>query len=234
MPVDSARRLFQGGIKPLVLKAKLRPVRILLACRLRGNVDPTLAGAVQDHAALPGRSCSNGTSMRHAGMLRQRREHQLKQLVVDARPQGDRPLSERQLRVVQQGRRIGAGLRSQPFARRAPAQRTVERETVRRQLLEAASAAIAGKMLAVISVRHCDSGTSSTGYATCRTPVPSDQGVLDAVGYARSPLGTDRDPIDDHFDRMLAAAIDRRRLVDRVRLPVDAHPQIAGRANLVP
>ena len=68
---------------------------------------------------------------------------------VEVGPDGHGALAEAQAAVGHEHRRVGAVLDAQPLADRAPAQRAVEREVVRRQLLEAPAAAVADAVLAV-------------------------------------------------------------------------------------
>ncbi len=90
---------------------------------------------------------------------------------------------------------------------------------MRRQPLEAAAAAVAGKMLAVdfdppFVLRHVVDRVGDMQHALAQ-----GQCVLHAVGQAAADVGTQRDAIDHHFHQMLAAAIDAGRFVDRERLP---------------
>ena len=64
-------------------------------------------------------------------------------------PDGNRSLPDAQAAVRHQDRRIGPLLNAQPLADRAPTERTVEREMMRRQLVKAATATIAHSMLTV-------------------------------------------------------------------------------------
>ena len=159
-PGDSAAGFFQRRIEALVLEAEERwprpPDRTAgfrrAACRAV-HVEPLLARAVQDQPAVAARRVrSNGTSSGNA----RARAQSASSIGANSRLSASghrptRPLGERELRIAQQRGRVRAGLRAQSFAGRAPAQRAVEREVVRRERLEAPAAAVAGEVLAVRS-----------------------------------------------------------------------------------
>src|SRR5271165_4720181 len=75
----------------------------------------------------------------HAGKERDR---------LEIRPDSNSPPAQAQSPVWYQDRRVGALLHTQPLTDRAPAQRTVERKMMRRQLVEAATAPITHSVLA--------------------------------------------------------------------------------------
>ena len=154
---------------------------------------------------------------RHAGVGRKRREHRGEQRA--ARRSGHKPTAP-SASVSFGSRSRAAGFAPvcvpKPFARRAPAERTVERKAVRRERLEAAAATVAGEMLAVnlgppVRLGHVVGRIGDVQHALAQR-----QRVLDAAGDARAGVGPNDDAVDHHFDQVLAAAIDRRRLVDRI------------------
>ena len=83
---------------------------------------------------------------------------------------------------------------AQPLADRAPAERAVEREVVRRQLLEAPAAAVAGRGAGCSGRRaSCGSSASSPTWATWTTPLPRSS--------ADSTESASRDRVDAADDR---------------------------------
>ena len=141
-----ARGLFQGRIEPLELESKERSCRVLAGGI---HVEPLIAAAVHDDPPVPRIELIKRHVDRQAGERRQGLQHPLRHLMLHIGPQGHRPFAERELGVPQQGGRIRAGLRAEPFAGAAPAERTVEREVVRRQLFQTPPATIARQVLAV-------------------------------------------------------------------------------------
>ena len=95
-------------------------------------------------------------------------------------------------------RGVGAVLGAQPLADRAPAERAVEREVVRRQLLEAPAAAVATAVLAVAVDGPLRLVASSPTRATRTTPLPRSS--------ADSTESASRDRVGAADDR----AVDRR------------------------
>src|SRR5262249_9291761 len=77
--------------------------------------------------------------------LREARERILRR---QFRPRRQRAFAQRAVEIADQQRWIGSLLHTQAFASRTPTQRAVEREVVRIKWLEAAAAAVAGKVLA--------------------------------------------------------------------------------------
>src|SRR5216683_4656975 len=69
--------------------------------------------------------------------------------VTQCGPGGQGALTQRQLGIANEHGRVGPALDSQSLAGRAPAERTIKREMVRVQRLEATAAAVACKMLAI-------------------------------------------------------------------------------------
>ena len=137
---DKPRGFFERRIEPLELKAEQRPF-VFLALAVGEDVDPLLARAVQHDPPLLGVELIERHVERHAACAPTApRASSSNSGVLGRGHKPTAPLGQRQLRIAQQGRRIRAGLRAQAFARRAPAERAVERKTVRRERLEAAAA----------------------------------------------------------------------------------------------
>ena len=207
---------FQGRVEALVLEAERAAVRAAVFLRSRlpsavEHVEPLLARAVHDEPAVAWRRAGR-TARRRARRCRgqSRRASAANSAAVRLGPQGDRPLGERELRVAQQRGRVRAGLRAQPFARRAPAQRAVEREMVRRERLEAPPAAVAGEVLAVdVDLPLALRARRRRGWATRSTPLPSASAFSTLSAIRDRASGRTVDAIDDHFDVVLAAAVDR-------------------------
>ena len=87
-----------------------------------------------------------------------------------AGPQADGALGQGELGIAEQSRGVRARLHAQTFAGRTPAQRTVEREIVRRQRLEAPPALLAGEVLTVnfdgpVGFRHVVAGLGHVEHA---------------------------------------------------------------------
>ena len=144
------------------------------------------------------------------------------------------PSASESLGSCKQGRGVRAGLRAQPLASRAPTQRTVEREAVRSKLLEAAAAAIAGIVLAVDFGAPARLGHVGIRVCHVHDTLAERQRVFHRVGDAAASIGTHVDPIDHNFDQMLAAAVDLRQFVERVRLAVDPYSHVAEPADFGP
>ena len=174
------------------LRASASPLR-----SARGqHVDPLARPAVQIDPPLLAAKLLERHIDRHAGAAAQGRRASRRTAAFDASgPQGHGALGQRQFRIVKQRRRIRAGLRAQAFARRAPAQRTVERKTVRRERLEAAPALVAGKMLAVnfdppARLRH----VVDADRRRAARRLPMAKRGFDAAGDPRAAVGPDRRP----------------------------------------
>ena len=141
---------------------------------------------------------------------------------------------EREVRIAQQRGRVRADLRAEAFAGGAPAERAVEREVVRVERVEAAAAFFAGQVLAVDADGPARLGDVVVGLGDVDDAFAEGECVFDAAGDARAGVGADDDAVDDDFDRVLAAAVDRGRLVERVRFAVDAHADVAAAAERIP
>ena len=165
------RGFFQRRVEPFELEAEQRRRRpSVLFWRPASavparHVEPLFAGAVQDDPPLPGVELVERHVERHARVARAGRR------ASTARPAwptfGQRATAP-SASVSFGSRSSAAGFApicdAQPFARRAPAERAVEREVVRRERLEAAAAALAGQVLAVRRrSASAASGTSSSG-----------------------------------------------------------------------
>ena len=202
--------------------------------RCRVDRDPFFFGAEEDRAALARREVVVRHVDRHAGVRGEGRQHQLRNGQAHIGPDQQRAFFEREVRVAQQCGRVRADLRAETFARRAPAERAVEREIVRIERVEAAAAFFAGQVLAV----------NADGPARLGDVVVWDgrRGPRLCPGRVRfrccrrcaSGHRAGRDAVDDHFDRVLAAAVDRRRLLERMRFAVDAHADVAAAAESNP
>ena len=113
------------------------------------DVEPPVARAVEDHPPMTAAELVERHVERDVRAARKRFEHRGEHPVVGLRPQGHRALGKRELRIAQQSGGVRARLGSQSLAGRAPSQRAVEREVVRRERLEAPPATVADEMLAV-------------------------------------------------------------------------------------
>src|SRR3989442_1179539 len=69
-------------------------------------------------------------------------------VLLEVGPGGQRSLAQRETGIADQQRGVGPLLHAQPLARRAPAQRAVEREVMRVERLEPLAALLARKVLA--------------------------------------------------------------------------------------
>ena len=115
-------------------------------------------------------------------------------VALEIGPDGDGPLAEAQPAVGDEHRRVGAVLDAQPLADRAPAQRAVEGEVVRRQLVEAAAATVADAVLAVAVDRPARLAWPRRRPARCgrppcpgRVPIRSSRQAATGSTGARSP-----------------------------------------------
>src|SRR5262249_19787083 len=97
-------------------------------------------------------------------------------------PDGDRPWAEAQAPVGDEHRRVGAVLHAQPLADRAPAERAVEREVVRLQLVEAAAAFVADAVLAVLVDRPARLAVLVADPRDVHDPLAQVERRLDRVG----------------------------------------------------
>ena len=126
-------------------------------------------------------------------------------------PGDDRAAAEAPAAVGDQDGGVGPVLDAQPLADRAPAERAVEREVVRRELLEAPPAAVARAVLAVavdVPVRLvglvADPGDVDHALAQVERR-------LDRVGQPRPGRPADHRAVDDDLDPVLAAMAQLRR-----------------------
>ena len=149
-------------------------------------------------------------------------------------PDGHGPVAEGPPGVGHEHRRIGPVLRAQALAGRAPAERAVEREVVRRERLEAPPATVARAVLAVpidvplglirlvAHLRHVDH------------PLAQVERRLHRVGEPRAGRAADDRAVDDDLDPVLAAVAQLGGIVEVDRLAVDPHPREPRGAELVP
>ena len=105
---------------------------------------------------------------------------------------------------------------------------------MRRQRLETPAAAVAHEVLAVRFHRPARLGQVGAGIGHAQHAAAQRQGVLDAAGDPRSGVGPDGHAIDHDLRLVLRSAVDCRRLVDRIGLPVDPDPHVAGGPRLFP
>ena len=199
-----------------------------------GDLEPLLARAVHQDPPVTRPQLVERAVQRHARAGRQAVQHRPGHAVLERRPQGDGAVGQRPLGVAEQRRGVRADLHSQPLARLAPAQGTVEGKAVRRQRLKTASAAFAGQVLAVRADRPTGLGHVVQDLCDADHTFAQRQRILDAVGNPRPGVGADDDPIDDDFDVVLATAVNLGRRLERVRDAVDADPDVASRADFVP
>ena len=219
LPIDvrHARRLFDRGEEPLVLEFPFPFFAVH---------DPAIARAMQHEPLLGRLEPLERHVERHLDLLRPRLDHPGERVCSSPGSATRRsPLCERALGIGNQGRQIGSLLGSQALARRAPAERTVERETVRRELFEAAAALMAGEMQAVAVDNPFFFGDRIVDAGDEDRPAAQIEGRLDRAGDSRAGLGIDGDAVDDDLDGVLATAIDLRHVFEPIHLAVDPHPQ---------
>ena len=102
---------------------------------------------------------------------------------------------------------------------------------MRIERVEAAAAFFAGQVLAVNADGPARFGDVVVGLDDMDDAFAEGQRVFDAAGDARAGIGADDDAVDDDFDRVLSATVDRRRLLERVRFAVDSHADVAAAAE---
>ncbi len=158
-------------------------------------------------------------------------EHRVR---AEIRPDGDGALAEAHPAVGHEHRRVGAMLDAQPLANRAPAQRAVEREVMRRQLVEAAAARIADSVLAVA----IDGPARLAGLVAHPRDVDDSLAQVerrfDRVGKPGTGRPVHDRPVHNHLDLVLAAVAQLGGLVQADRLAVDPYPGKARGPQLVP
>ena len=142
------------------------------------------------------------------------------------RPRRQRALGQRQLIVGNDQLGVDLAPRAQPGALRAGAERGVERERARLELLEREPVAMARQVLAEgalpVGVRVVEVDELQHDQAAGQA-----QGGLDRVGEASARLGLDGQPVDDHLDRVLLLLLEHRDVVEPDDDPVDPHPGVA-------
>ena len=180
--VRNARGLFDRGEEPLVLELPLPFFAV---------GDPAIARAVQHEPLLARLEPLEGHIERDLDLPGPRLEHAGEELVRRGiRPRGDRPFRKRAFGIGDQGGEIRSLFGSQALARRAPTERTVERETVRRELLEAAAALMAGEMQAVAIDDPFLFGSESSTRATKIAPRPRSRAVSTEPAIRERALGS--------------------------------------------
>src|SRR5579884_407078 len=105
------------------------------------------------------------------------------------------------MRIADEQGRGGALLDAQPFARRTPAERAVERKMMRVQRLEAAATVITSEVLAValdapVWLRLAVLDVGDVHHAATKIETR-----LHRIGDARPLIAPHHDAIDDPFDR---------------------------------
>ena len=137
-------------------------------------------------------------------------------VVVELGPDGHGPLAASvSLGSRTSDRRVRPVLRAQAFADRAPAERAVEREVVRRRA--ARSCGRSGRRRSAgCSGRPASAArpASSSTWATCSTPLPRSRAVSTASASRDRGRPADDHAVDDHLDHVLAAVVDLGRLVE--------------------
>src|SRR5262249_17505536 len=125
-------------------------------------------------------------------------------------------------------------LRPDPLTRRTPAERAVERETVWRQLFEAAAALRTGPMQAEALDGPFRFGAIVVDLSDMQPAPPQIEGYFDRVGDPPAPALRDRESVDDDFDVVFAPAIELGHFIEGVSRSVDAHAAQALRTQTFP
>jgi hypothetical protein len=222
----------QGGHDALVLerrqtnpKRKRGILRIpSFALRVRVERNPRVAGAVKQQALMRRFEFAPRSVERESAVRGQRlgeaRERLLRRQL---RPRGQRTVAQRQFRIAHQHRGIGAFLRPDAFARRAPAERAVERKMMRIERLEAAAALIAGEVLAVAIDLPLRLLARVVDMSDVHHALAEVERGFDGLRESAALVLAHDETIDHDLDQMLAAMIDRGRRIDVERLAIDAH-----------
>ena len=142
----------------------------------------------------------------------------------EIRPDGDGALAQAQSSVGHQHCRVGTLLHAQPLADRAPAQRTVERKMMRRQLVKAAAAAIAHAMLAEALDNPARLARFVSHPGDVNDSFAEVERRLDRVRQPRPRRAAHHRAVNHDFDLVLAAMAQLGRIVQADRLAVDPHP----------
>jgi hypothetical protein len=187
---------------------------------------------LQDRLARLGRQRLPGVVEGEAELLAQRTEQTL-EVVADVarRPRADRALGEGHARVGDDQLGVDLHARAEAGALGAGAERRVEREGPRLELLERQVVVEAGQVLGEhpLAVRVVVGEVDE---------VERDQAAgelergLDRVGEPALGVGLHGQAVDDHLDRVLLLLLERRRLGDRVHHPVDPGAAEALRLEL--
>ncbi len=149
-------------------------------------------------------------------------------------PDRNRPLAKALAAVGDQHRGIGAVLRAQALTHRAPAERAVEAEVVRRQLLEAPPALVARAVLAVPLDLPLRLVLVLLDLRDEHDPLAQVERRLDRVGQPRTGRAADNGAVDDDLDRVLASSAQFGRLIQADGSAVDPHPAEPRTAEFVP
>ena len=218
------RRLVDSREQPLVLEAVRRP----------GELQELVAGAVQDGPLLLlGQVAVRRVEVKAGVPGNRLGERQERTPRPQRRPRPDRSLTQGQLAVPDDQRDVGPALNAQALAGRAPAEGAVEGVVVRVQHLVALAATAAREVLREALDLPLRLVAVGVHVGQPHHAAAERQGLLDGVGDAGPRAGLDDVAIDDHLDVVLAAVVDRRRLVQGERLAVHAHAGEPGLADLV-
>ena len=125
-------------------------------------------------------------------------------------------------------------LDAEPFARRTPAERAVERVVVRVERLEAQVAPVARQVLRILLDLPFGLVLVGIDVADVHHAAAEVQGLLHRLRHAGPCAWLHHIAIDHDLDLVFAAMVDQRRLVHAIALTVHAHADKTGPANLFP
>ena len=191
-----------------------------------GDVDLLGAGAPQEEILLILRQLAPGDV--HVDLVALR--HAADQLVEEARPRQvpgrERALRDREIVVGHDHVGIDLELRTETRAARARAVRRVEAEHARRHLGQRHAVLGTGELLGVEPPLAVDDGDLDE-------PVGKLDRGLDRVGEALAQVVLHHEPVDHDRDVVLELLVERRRVLDQVRLAVDADAREALAAQVL-
>ena len=194
------------------------------ACGIGGApVAPGLGPLEQQVAGPLGQLAEGGVEV-DAVVTAERDERLAHQPRVAGRPRRNRPLRQRARPVGDDAGRVEVVQRPEPLALGARPVRRVEREGARRHLGHADAALDAGQPPREEPVARLE--------AVDDDDVPREaERHLHRVRQAALDPGLHQQAIDDHVDRVVAAAVEGDLLVERPHLSVDPRPAEAARAQ---
>ena len=134
----------------------------------------------------------------------------------------DRPLQNRLAGIGHEVGLVGSDLHPQPFTRRTPAQRRIEREVMRGQLLKAAAALFTGKMQAEPVFPPLRLGLILLDMGDPQDSQPQFQCRFDRIGQASPLLGIERHAVHDDVHDMLPPPVHFRNVFQPMGFAVDA------------